>query len=59
MATSHTETRVELLLGAPLASDAIRRWPQSGNLPISGRTTLGLMNFGPGVKNFRGQPTKG
>jgi hypothetical protein len=26
------ETRVERLLGAPLSEDAIRRWPQSGEI---------------------------
>jgi hypothetical protein len=26
------ETRVERLLGAPLADDAVRRWPQSGEI---------------------------
>jgi hypothetical protein len=26
------ETRIERLLGAPLADDAVRRWPQSGEI---------------------------
>jgi hypothetical protein len=26
------ETRVERLLGAPLDDDAVRRWPQSGEI---------------------------
>jgi hypothetical protein len=29
---SNYETRVERLLGAPLATDAIRGWPQSGEV---------------------------
>jgi len=32
MKQSNHETRVERLLGAPLADDAIRRWPQSGEI---------------------------
>jgi len=32
MAMPPAGTRVELLLAAPLASDAIRRWPQSGEV---------------------------
>jgi hypothetical protein len=32
MEQSPHETRVERLLGAPLATDAVRRWPQSGEV---------------------------
>jgi len=32
MKQSKAETRVERLLGAPLADDAVRRWPQSGEI---------------------------
>jgi hypothetical protein len=32
MKQSSYQTRVERLLGAPLASDAVRRWPQSGEV---------------------------
>ena len=32
MEQSNYETRVERLLAAPLATDAIRRWPQSGEV---------------------------
>lgn len=32
MKESNHETRVERLLGAPLATDAVRRWPQSGEI---------------------------
>jgi hypothetical protein len=32
MKQSKAETRVERLLGAPLANDAVRRWPQSGEI---------------------------
>jgi hypothetical protein len=32
MEQSNYETRVERLLGSPLATDAIRRWPQSGEV---------------------------
>ncbi|PYJ50588.1 MAG: hypothetical protein DME69_02025 [Verrucomicrobia bacterium] len=30
--SANHETRVERLLGAPLADDAVRRWPQSGEI---------------------------
>lgn len=36
---SNYETRVERLLGAPLATDAIRRWPQSGEV-LRGRERI-------------------
>jgi hypothetical protein len=32
MKQSNYETRVERVLGAPLATDAARRWPQSGEV---------------------------
>ena len=32
MKQSKAETRVERLLGTPLADDAVRRWPQSGEI---------------------------
>jgi len=32
MKQSSHDTRVERLLGAPLANDAVRRWPQSGEV---------------------------
>jgi hypothetical protein len=32
MKQSKAKTRVERLLGAPLASDAVRRWPQSSEI---------------------------
>jgi hypothetical protein len=34
------ETRLERILGVPLAEDAIRQWPQSGEL-IRGRARIG------------------
>jgi hypothetical protein len=36
---SGPETRVERLLGAPLAVDAVRRWPQSGEI-LRGRARI-------------------
>jgi hypothetical protein len=36
---SASETRVERLLGAPLAVDAVRRWPQSGEI-LRGRARI-------------------
>lgn len=39
MEQSHHETRVERLLEAPLATDAVRRWPQSGEV-IRGKTRI-------------------
>ena len=34
------ETRLERILGVPLAEDAVRQWPQSGEL-LRGRTRIG------------------
>jgi hypothetical protein len=34
------ETRLERILGVPLAEDAVRQWPQSGEL-IRGRARIG------------------
>ena len=34
------ETRLEQILGVPLAEDAVRQWPQSGEL-LRGRTCIG------------------
>ncbi len=39
MKQSKHETRVERLLGAPLADEAIRRWPQSGEI-LRGRQRI-------------------
>jgi SnoaL-like protein len=39
MKESNHETRVERLLGASLADDAIRRWPQSGEV-LRGRERI-------------------
>jgi hypothetical protein len=39
MEQSSHETRVERLLGAPLATDAVRRWPQSGEV-IRGKVRI-------------------
>ena len=39
MEQSHHETRVERLLGVPLATEAIRRWPQSGEV-IRGKSRI-------------------
>jgi hypothetical protein len=44
------DTRVERILGAPLADDAIRRWPQSGEV-IRGRARIGEVEAHfPGLK---------
>ena len=32
MKETHFETRIEHILAAPLAKDAVRRWPQSGEV---------------------------
>jgi hypothetical protein len=39
MEQSSHETRVERVLGAPLAADAVRRWPQSGEV-IRGKVRI-------------------
>src|SRR6266496_6537147 len=39
MKQSKHETRVERLVGAPLADEAIRRWPQSGEI-LRGRQRI-------------------
>ena len=40
---SDYETRVERLLGAPLAIDAVRRWPQSGEV-LRGKALISALS---------------
>ncbi|MGA9526338.1 MAG: nuclear transport factor 2 family protein [Myxococcaceae bacterium] len=39
MADSPAETRIERIVGAPLADDAVRQWPQSGEI-LRGRARI-------------------
>jgi hypothetical protein len=41
MKQSKHQTRVERLLGAPLADGAVRRWPQSGEF-LRGKTRIAV-----------------
>ena len=45
METQRHQTRVERIVGAPLAEDAVREWPQSGEL-IRGRDRIAEVEAG-------------
>lgn len=49
------DTRLERILGVPLADDAKRRWPQSGEV-INGRARIGEVD--PEIGDEEGDPDR-